>query len=209
MIERHNHLSLIEHLGEISSDGHILGLWLCDCGAHVKRQMSRVRNGYSKSCGCLREETSRSVGRRHGMKGTPTYSSWGAMITRCRNSNAKDFKRYGAVGIGVCQEWADSFEAFFNHMGPRPKGTTLDRIDNSKGYEPGNCRWGTLKQQARNRSSTYIWHVKGAAFETHTEAAEYFGVSEHTVWRWVNGEYDARRQSFTTPRRDCHVTARY
>ena len=84
-------------------------------------------------------------------KASPTYRSWKSMKWRCANTAPKDWKHYGARGIAVCPRWASSFEAFLADMGERPAGKTLDRIDNDKGYEPGNCRWATASEQRRNR----------------------------------------------------------
>ena len=81
------------------------------------------------------------------------------MKTRCLNENSKDYQRYGGVGISVCDEWASSFEDFLSHVGPRPAGTTLDRIDGSRGYEPGNVRWASISVQARNKKSATIVHT--------------------------------------------------
>lgn len=78
------------------------------------------------------------------------YQSWRSMKARCLNPTTASYYRYGAVGITVCDRWM-SFAGFYADMGDRPPGMTLDRIDNSKGYEPGNCRWATAKAQARNR----------------------------------------------------------
>lgn len=133
-----------------AADSHIIGVWRCDCGQTKEIMISRVKSGVTKSCGCI-------VGKAnliHGMKGSPEYSSWGAMLGRCHNPNHKDYPRYGEKGISVCKEWRDSFVSFFEHIGPRPTGTTLDRIDGKCGYEPGNVRWATPQQQARNRKNS-------------------------------------------------------
>jgi hypothetical protein len=86
----------------------------------------------------------------HGMRFTPTYSSWSSAKDRATNPKSKDFYRYGAVGIGMADCWL-KFENFLQDMGTKPEGTSIDRIDPFKGYEPGNCRWATALEQARNR----------------------------------------------------------
>ncbi len=135
-----------------SADKHILDLFDCVCGGAVVAMRSRVKAGLTLSCGCLAREinNNKSV---HGMRHSPEYKSWGAMKTRCHNPRSKNYTRYGAKGITVCDEWRNSFEAFYAHVGPRPPHTTIDRIDGTKGYEPGNVRWATLIEQARNRKS--------------------------------------------------------
>src|SRR6266487_506032 len=81
---------------------------------------------------------------------TGTYRSWANMLDRCKSKRRSDYPRYGGRGIRVCRRWRD-FARFLEDLGPRPPGLQLDRIDNSRGYEPGNCRWATPKQQANNR----------------------------------------------------------
>jgi len=83
-----------------------------------------------------------------------TYTSWVNMRLRCANEKHPLWVYYGARGIKVCPEWIDYYDNFYEHMGYRPKGTTLDRIDNNKGYEPGNCRWATMAVQNRNNRKT-------------------------------------------------------
>jgi hypothetical protein len=79
------------------------------------------------------------------------YVSWGAMKQRCLNKNHRRYRDWGGRGIKICDRWLNSFENFFKDMGERPKGMTLDRIDNNGNYEPSNCKWATSEQQASNK----------------------------------------------------------
>src|SRR5882672_8257771 len=97
-------------------------------------------------------------GRMHGHAGnhrtrapaSPTYLTWRAMWKRCTNPNEQSWRRYGAIGVTVCERWR-SFEAFLADMDERPLGKTIDRYPNMSGnYEPGNCRWASTKEQRRN-----------------------------------------------------------
>lgn len=152
-------LTPIEPCGK-TKDGHIKWRYLCACGNTTEVASSRVQNGYTKSCGCLIDEA-RSAKKKHGMRHSGTYSSWMSAKDRATNPRSKDFYRYGAVGVGFADRWR-SFENFLSDMGPRPDGTSLDRIDGSKGYEPGNCRWATPVEQARNKSNlTIVRTTKG------------------------------------------------
>lgn len=126
---------------------------LCECGqtAHVKGQ--NLRRGVTRSCGCLLKETIRTKSLTHGMTRTPTWWTWVGLAQRCGNPRDVNYPAYGGRGVAVCERW-EKFENFLEDMGIRPPGTSLDRQDNNKGYEPGNCVWATPTQQSRNRRNT-------------------------------------------------------
>lgn len=122
----------------------------CDCGTMLTARAASLRNGDTASCGCYRAEKMAEKQRKHGHFGSRTYNSWASMLSRCRDKNKPAYARYGAIGITVCERW-EKFENFLADMGERPEGCSIDRIDNDKGYEPGNCRWATPIQQRRNQ----------------------------------------------------------
>lgn len=128
----------------------------------------------------------------HGMKGTPTYNSWQAMIQRCTDPNRDNFKHYGGRGIKVCGRWLASFENFFADMGERPDGMTLDREDTDGHYEPGNCHWIPKKQQAANRRFNHQVEFQGEKI-TLAELARRLGVQRTTLLKrlklgWTHAE---------------------
>lgn len=141
--------------------------WLtrCDCGAEKAVSTIHLTQGKIRSCGCINRERMRVLGRanrKHGGGTSPEYRSYSMMRYRCLVPKAKSFPDYGGRGIKICQRWLDSFEAFRDDMGPRPPGTTLDRINNDGDYEPGNCRWATKPQQAQNTRATRHVTINGA-----------------------------------------------
>lgn len=136
--------------------------WLCrcECGGKVVVQGASLRFGKTRSCGCLRVDAGRRVGllptKTHGQSGgnhpmSGAYGSWRAMLNRTTNPNNSRWRHYGGRGITTCDRWRRSFENFFEDMGERPDGMTLDRIDVDGNYEPLNCRWATAKEQQANR----------------------------------------------------------
>lgn len=129
----------------------------CDCGQTAIVLGANLRGGHTTSCGCYLYERQRVVNLTHGHSASgsqsPEYRSWAHMVARCTNPKHKDFRRYGGRGIAVCKEWRESFALFLHCVGPRPSaGHSIDRIENARGYEPGNVRWATRLEQSRNQS---------------------------------------------------------
>lgn len=131
-------------------DGHATWRCVCDCGGEAIANSATLKRGHKNSCGCLHRERMSKFRKTHGMSHTITWNSWMGAKDRCFRKTHVAFNYYGGAGISMCDKWKNSFEAFYADMGERPKGTTLDRIDNSKGYEPGNCRWANQKIQSNN-----------------------------------------------------------
>ena len=126
----------------------------CVCGQVKTVLKENLTSGKQVSCGCWNLEKAaahaRQIGTTHGLHKTRTYGIWAQMKRRCQTPSNGAYVRYGAKGVTVCERW-QKFENFFADMGEAPQKLTLDRIQNSKGYEPSNCRWATWTQQANNR----------------------------------------------------------
>lgn len=152
----------------------------CDCGQSGLVTTGNLHSGTSQSCGCLTAETA-SRRRKHGASKTPELSVWRNMIRRCHNPGATNYKDYGGRGIAVCGRWRQSFAAFLADVGPRPSpGHSIDRIDVNGGYEPGNCRWATRQEQARNRRDN-VWITWDGVTRCLTEWAEITGLKAKTI----------------------------
>lgn len=140
---------------------HSIWLCRCDCGTETKVYGSALKNGNTKSCGCLLIDVATNRVRSHGKTGTPTYRCWQAMLSRCRNSNAACYANYGGRGISVCGRWL-RFENFAADMGAHPGlGYSIERINNDGNYEPGNCRWASRREQNRNKRTNVVLTLNG------------------------------------------------
>ena len=168
---------------------------LCDCGAEAVASTKKLRNGRKQSCGCLWLDAITEAKTKHGHSSGRTVSSelrtWMALRGRCNNPRNRAFQNYGGRGIRVCERWND-FSMFLADMGPRPKGTSIDRIDNARGYEPGNCRWALPAQQCRNRRNNIFVLFDGRQMCV-TDAARLAGLKRQTVLHRVKAGWPAER----------------
>lgn len=123
--------------------------------------------------------------RKHGMTHTPTYRSWRAMKDRCTKLDHKDYPRWGARGIKVCDRWLYSFENFYKDMGDRPKGKSLDRINNEGNYEPSNCRWATPMEQSNNTTQNHNL-IRDGVIMSVSKWSRTMGVSRRQIYNGLS-----------------------
>jgi hypothetical protein len=173
----------------------------CNCGSETTIKGGALVTGNTKSCGCLGREnlaalpTLRST---HDGSSDPEYWAWHAMKQRCEDRGHPSYENYGARGITVDPRWSASYEAFIADVGHRPSPQhSLDRINNNCGYEPGNVRWATKKEQQNNRRvSVSITH--DGRTDSISGWSESLGISRRTLQsRHANGWSDER--IVTTP----------
>lgn len=143
--------------------GFVRWLCVCDCGNEVCTSGASLRSGHTQSCGCLRRERIVDSTTKHNGSHTKLYTIWQGMKRRCFNKNHKHYHLYGGRGITVHSEWIDNFGAFrdWAMSAGYTDGLTLDRIDVNGNYEPSNCRWITMHDQARNKSTNVIVSYHG------------------------------------------------
>ena len=152
----------------------------CECGNITEKVGSDIKNGTTRSCGCLAKEVSSARATTHGMSNTKEYYAWKSMIERCNRKGHEYYHKYGGRGIVVCEEWLNGFSAFLRDMGKAPtKEHSLERIDNDGNYEPSNCKWGTKQEQSQNRSNT-VWIEYNGETKCLSEWARIVGVSRQT-----------------------------
>jgi hypothetical protein len=142
--QRFGRLVVLEQAGRTVSK-KVLWKCKCDCGNETQTDSGSLVTGNTESCGCILKEAIT----KHGGWKKSSYNTWRAMIRRCNNPKDKDYPKYGGKGVSVCPEWLD-YATFAKDMGEPQGDETLDRIDVYGNYEPSNCRWAGLTQQARN-----------------------------------------------------------
>lgn len=154
--EKVGKLTVIEQNGR-TKDRRIIWKCKCECGNIVNVSSHDLKNGHTKSCGCLQKEIISNIRYRHGDRDERLYGVWKSMKQRCENKNCKSYKWYGAKGVSVCSDWHDysvfkqwAIEHGYDKNAEYGK-CTIDRIDSYKDYSPDNCRWVSMAIQATNK----------------------------------------------------------
>jgi hypothetical protein len=160
-------------------------LWLCicDCGNEKDVAIASLRDGSTRSCGCLARENLHCV--THGKSHSSEYNTWHSMIQRCVNPNAPCYHNYGGRGINVCDRWMECFDNFYKDMGNKPTPHhSIERIDNNKGYCKGNCVWADRKQQQNNLRSNVLITKDGLTMNI-TQWSEKIGIKRSTIYNRI------------------------
>ena len=142
---------LVVGLARRDRPGRYIWQCLCDCDNEKLVAGNDLRYGNTKSCGCLRRESAALQGFsnvKHGMSFTSEVAAYRAALYRCTRPNNKYYRNYGGRGIRFL---FINFKQFYDEIGPKPKGMFLDRIENNGHYEPGNVKWSTPADSAKNR----------------------------------------------------------
>lgn len=195
--EKYGRLAVLEFAGVYQSPSrpHRLYKCKCECGNVTIVRLNTLRSGNTRSCGCLLSEKSRERSIKHGLRHTKEYICWMRMKDRCFNKNSKDYKNYGGRGISVCDEWKNDFEQFYKDMGEKPANTSIERIDNNKGYSKDNCKWDNSFNQCRNKR-TNVWINFNGKKMILTDLANFLGISRAKLEsRLKNNYYQEESQS--------------
>lgn len=195
--ERFGRLTVVEFCGMKNSSSQ----WrcVCDCGNEKIVDARRLNRGNIKSCGCLQQESRLAHSTTHGMSKTRLFKIWGNMKTRTTNPKCTESDRYIKKGITMCDEWMNSFIVFRDWAlaNGYKENLSIDRIDNSKGYYPENCRWATSKQQNRNKDNLKYIEYQGQVHPI-VEWAEILHINYGTLRSRIKRGWDIER-AFTTP----------
>lgn len=194
--EKFNHLTVVERA---TNDGkRVMWKCKCDCGGEIITRGHSLQTGHTVSCGCVSSQRLAEHRNKHGKVGSRVYGIWQGMKDRCYNPGSTKYYLYGGRGIAVCEEWKESFEAFYRDMGDPPTGYSIDRKDPNKGYCKDNCRWASSFEQARTKRTNILisWRGEERVLE---DWATHLGMNVATLYaRVVRYKWDVER-AFTRP----------
>lgn len=163
--QKFGRLTVLEELPERKHNTRVYRC-KCDCGNIIDVRKDMLKNGNTKSCGCLQREAASVVGknkRTHGKSKTRLYSIYHHIINRCYNKNTRNYQNWGGRGIKICDAWLNDFMNFYSWAinNGYHEGLSIDRINVDGNYEPDNCRWATSKEQGNNRRTSIFLTYNG------------------------------------------------
>lgn len=175
-------------------------IFKCDCGNEHITQLSHVKRGKIKSCGCYLKEHRRQFVKTHGLSKTRIYKTWKSMKHRVLNKKDKRYHDYGGRGILICDEWKNNFLSFYNWAMKNgyKDNLTIDRIDVNGNYEPSNCRWATPLIQANNQRRNHYITYNGKT-QSMSDWARELGISYTVLRARINSYFWSIEKSLTTP----------
>lgn len=169
-----------------NKQGAVIWECVCDCGSVRFIPTGQLKSGKSLSCSCLTKEINSKRTRTHGMSKSKEFKIWAGIRNRCYNKNEPSYLNYGGRGIHMSDEWFNSFETFYQDMGPRPsKNHSIERENNNGPYCKSNCKWATRVEQANNRRTNVFYEYNGIA-RTLTGWARELGLNKNTLAKRLN-----------------------
>ena len=203
--KRFGRLTVIEKNGR--KNGSILWKCKCDCGNTAIISGTSLKNGNTKSCGCLHREMLAKRNKKNakygGVQNERLYGVWHSMKQRCYDSNRKDYPRYGARGIRVCDDWFENYSAFkeWALKNGYKRGLQIDRINNDGNYTPKNCRWVPPRENSLNKSNKTIINCAGKSMNL-SKWAELLGVTHQAIhYHVLAGDVDTYIKRIANERR--------
>lgn len=173
---------------------------VCSCGKEIVTTSSNLKSGHTTSCGCYHRERNAKNMTTHGKSRTRLYRIRGNMISRTSNPNKDNYAQYGGRGIKICDEWANSFQSFYDWAMTNGYEDTLsiDRINSDGDYEPSNCRWVTMKEQNINKTNNLHFEIDGK-IKTLVEIAEERNVDYRFLYGRIKRGWDIEK-ALNTPK---------
>lgn len=159
--KRFGKLVVLKELPIRNEYGYVIWECLCDCGKKINTSTPNLVSKRTNSCGCLKRENAKT----HGLTRTKIYKEFYLIKNRCYNKNSDRYKWYGGRGITMCEEWKNNFMAFYNWAMSNgyKEDLTIERIDFNGNYEPTNCKWIPMSEQAKNRRGNVFYKGKCVA----------------------------------------------